>query len=610
MSILYVRDKDGQLKQIPIFAVEHSGGNVDQLEPTEDDIPKVFFGATLPQTKDDTIMSFRYISKTKDISGYCKTKAQGGSSMDYPKKNQTTKLYKDADCTEKMNVDFKGWGEQNKFCLKANWVDPTHARNIFCANLWSEVVASRSDYSSLPKELRNSPNNGAIDGFPVKLYANGVYQGIYTLNIPKDAWMWNMDENNPNHVLLCGETNRDNTVTEDIETATNFRALWSGTDEDDWSVEVGTNSDAVKNSLNALISCVKDTDDETFKATIGNYLDVQSALDYYLFVHVIMGQDSLARNMLLATYNGTKWYCGAYDLDNVWGWATGKVPEDCTETHSLLWERIERLFADELKIRYTELRDTVFSYSNLIDKVERFMDRIGTELYAEDRAVFPDIPSNDNDTVAGFRNVIVQRRPVVDAEVGSWGNVENYLYTLPEATVFDGSTTYIDTGVKLFDEPKDFSIFIDFEAAGAQTTDAYLLGGLYDLLNVLKFKSEGGYPGLYTNDKRNQFHDETSGAWSHKWERIKGIVLVFKAGVFQFGKYLKNHNGTISTLDITAHESNVYVQNSGSLSIGAQLTIAGGGTNFWAGTVNDLRIYNRALTTDEASALLGEISTE
>ena len=89
------------------------------------------------------------------------------------------------------------------------------------------------------------------------------------------------------------------------------------------------------------------------------------------------------------------------------------------------------------------------------------------------------------------------------------------------------------------------------------------------------------------------------------------ITLLSEHPWFKEAKeYLKNHNGTISTLDITAHESNVYVQNSGSLSIGAQLTIAGGGTNFWAGTVNDLRIYNRALTTDEASALLGEISTE
>ena len=120
------------------------GGKTDYCiqegEPSADDMPKVFLGAALPQTKDDTIMSFRYISKTRDISGWCKTKAQGDNSMSNPKKNQTVKLYKDAACTEKLKVNFKGWGEQNKFCFKANWEDLTHARNIVCARLWGEVV--------------------------------------------------------------------------------------------------------------------------------------------------------------------------------------------------------------------------------------------------------------------------------------------------------------------------------------------------------------------------------------------------------------------------------------------------------------------------------------
>ena len=575
------------------------------IEPAEDDIPKVFFGAALPQTKDDTIMSFRYISKTEDISVYCVTKAQGGSSMDYPKKNQNTKLYKDAECTEKMKVNFKGWGEQNKFCFKANWVDHSHARNIVCANLWSDVVASRPDYDSLPEEMRNSPNNGAIDGFPVKLYANGVYQGIYTLNIPKDAWMWNMDEDNPDHILLCGEANTDNTVT-DYNTATNFRELWTDANAGDWEVEVGENSDAIRNSLNALISCVKDTDDDTFKATLGNYLDVQSALDYYLFVQVIMGQDSLARNMLLATYNGAKWYCGAYDLDNTWGWATGKVPEDCTETHSLLWSRIENLFSEELKARYVELRDSVFSYSNLIDKVERFMDKIGTELYAEDLTVFPDIPAGTNDTIAGFRDIIVKRRPVIDAEVGSWG-INEYLYVLPEATTFGGSTTMVDTGVVLFDEPKDFTIFVDVSAGNEQSNDCWLIGGDYTLDQIFRVQSQSAYAAVYVNGIRQKTDDEINGMWGHTWERLRYMVLVFKDGVFQFGKYTKN--GTV--LGITASDGLEFRKSDtlSTITLGSKKSMDGTSiSNYWKGTINDFRIYNRALTEDETIALMNEVA--
>lgn len=419
-------------------------GKIDNLEPATNDIPKVFFGKELPQTKTDAIMSFRYVSKTKDIKGYCKTKAQGTSSMNYPKKNQTVKLYKDVECTEKLKVDFKGWGKQNKFCFKANWVDCSHSRNIVCARLWGDMVSSRADYTELPEELQSSPNNGAVDGFPVKLYANGEYQGIYTLNIPKDAWMVNMDEDNPNHVVLCAETNTNGNF---AETPCNFRALWDGVDENHWSVEVGTNSEAVKNSLNALISCVKDTDDDTFKATIGNHLDIQSAIDYYILQYVVYGVDGLAKNMLLYTYNGTKWFCGAYDMDTVFGASSSnnyffpynrKVPEDCAEAYSLLWSRIEDLYAEELKARYVELRHSVLTVENIINEFERFTDIISHDLYTEDGEIFPDIPSLTTNNIKQIRKYANNRLNYCDTEFSLMGNQAEYIESHGAEHIYTG----------------------------------------------------------------------------------------------------------------------------------------------------------------------------
>ena len=48
--------------------------------------------------------------------------------------------------------------------------------------------------------------NDLVDGFFVEVYINGNYQGLYTMNIPKAEWMFDMDKNNPNHnntFLLC-----------------------------------------------------------------------------------------------------------------------------------------------------------------------------------------------------------------------------------------------------------------------------------------------------------------------------------------------------------------------------------------------------------------------
>jgi hypothetical protein len=408
-----------------IGAVSASEASSAGIEPTEDDIPKVFIDGTIPTTKDDVLAEMQYISKTESFKAYIKIKCQGSSSMSYDKKNFTVKMYSDEARENELKKVFKDWGyESSKYVLKANWIDHSHARNIVSARIWDEVVSRRADYDTLPEEMRNSPRNGAVDGFPIKVYTNGTYQGVYTWNIGKDDWMWGMDEDNTNHALLCAEVNNNG---EEVDTAANFRVLWEGDHAGDWKVEIGEKSDAVIVSLNALISCVKDTDDGTFKATIGNYLDIQSAIDYWIHQYIICGLDGLGKNLLLATYDKTKWICGAYDMDSTFGLHYGgshfvspefKCPEDYQENRSLLWERISTLYAAEVLARYTELRKTVYSYANLFTHFERFIDIIGRDLYDEDLVAYTGIPSGNTNNIKQIRDFIRDRLYYCDVEFG------------------------------------------------------------------------------------------------------------------------------------------------------------------------------------------------
>lgn len=425
-----------------------AGTVISSVEPADDDIPKVFIDGEIPTSKTELLATMKYVSKTDEFFAYIKIKCQGTSSMSYPKKNFTVKLYSDEERETNFKKLFKDWkNEESKYVLKANYVDHSHARNIVCARLWNEVVSNRSDYEMLQEELKTSPKHGAVDGFPIKVYTNGTYQGVYTWNIGKDAWMWNMDEENPNHVLLCAEKNTDGTY---AENACNFRALWNGVDGNDWSVEVGTNSTSVKNSLNALITCVKDTDDETFKSTIENYLDIQSAIDYYIHQYIICGLDGLAKNMLLGTYDLVKWHCGAYDMDSTFGlWWNGTMyvatdyacPEDYQEQFSLLWERIEKVFVNELKERYSELRQTVYSISNMFTHFERFMDVIGSDLYTEDLKIYTGIPSGSTNNITQIRNYIRDRLAYCDTEF------EKMTEPVPATRIIldQTSLTFVDT---------------------------------------------------------------------------------------------------------------------------------------------------------------------
>ena len=388
-------------------------------EPQSVDIPRVFINGVIPTTKDDVNAELTYISKTLTFHSYITIKCQGTSSMKYPKKNFTIKLFEDETRSQKKKISFKNWGNQNKFCLKANWIDISHARNIVSAHLWGDVVKSRSNYNELPELLRTSPNQGAIDGFPIKVYANGVYQGRYTWNIPKDGWMVNMDDELNTHSMLCGE-NYDSGC---------FRAA-ALVDERDWSDELhGTCPDNIKARWNEVISFVMNSTDEEFRANLGNYFDIPSLLDYELFGMAACGADSFGKNQIYMTYDGNKWIASMYDLDTTWGmYWNGEtlVPADYARTKyedyvngrlgNLLYFRLEQVFYPELQARWEELKAGPMSMINIINHFEDFMQSMTSDLIKEDYAsttaggAYTAIPSVAKNNLPQIRNFALARQ--------------------------------------------------------------------------------------------------------------------------------------------------------------------------------------------------------
>lgn len=408
--------------------ISDSGGNVDYVgvEPAYEDIPKIFFGGALQQTKDEAVVPFRYISKTDDFSGYAEIKAQGNSSMNYAKKNQTVKMFADEACDSKIKKDFKGWGKQNKHVYKANWIDLSHARNIVSARLWADVVKSRANYADLPELLRTSPNQGAVDGFPVKVYAAGVYQGRYTLNIPKDKWTFNMDDDLEEHCVLCGENYVSGC----------FRAV-AKIDESDWTDEIhDTVPDSIKTRWNEVISFVMNSTDEEFVAGLSDYFYVDSLIDYHLFGLQSCGLDAYGKNQIYATYDGQKWIACMYDMDSTWGlyWNGSKFVstsygrdeyEDMISGRqgNLLYMRLEQLFWSELQTRWTELKNGALSIENIINRFERFTDIAPADLVKEDYASttgggkFTGIPSQSTNNIQQIRAFALARQAWTDEYV-------------------------------------------------------------------------------------------------------------------------------------------------------------------------------------------------
>ena len=392
------------------------------VEPADDDIPMIFITGTIPDSKTYVSGELEYVSKSYRFHAYTYIKLQGKSTLYLPKKNYTVNLYSDENRSVKLNKEFKNWGFHNNFVLKADYKDILHARNVVGSKLWSKVVQSRSDYDTLPEELKNSPNNGAIDGFPVRVYINGTYNGLYNLTIPKCDWMVGMNSANANHVLLNAEFNDNGNIAYQNNPC-NFNTLWDGS-EGYFSIEVGKNSAELVSSLNTIISSIINND----SASLEQSLDIKSAIDYFIFQEIILGVDGLANNMLLATYDMTKWYLSAYDMDatfdlywdgNILEYYDANMPSyPYDNRYSSLLQHIWNNYYDEYAERYVELRKSVLSYSSIIEEFEKYIGVYGEDVYIQDTAIYPDIPSVTDNTLKSLQIFVRDRLEYLDSKYG------------------------------------------------------------------------------------------------------------------------------------------------------------------------------------------------
>lgn len=348
------------------------------FDPTVYRLPVLYLtGSTDGMTKENEV-TLSYNCKDKNgtaKTGSCTLKWQGSSSLAWDKKNYTIKFDNAFEVVD-------GWGSQKKYCLKANWIDHSHSRNVVSAKLWGLIRKNRSNLNS---KLKNLPNAGAIDGFPVVVMLNGEFHGLYSWNIPKDAWMFGMGSGTK-EAIVGADNQADDTA---------FKAE-TLLDADGWELEYNSSSftaDAVKTSLNNLIKACIDSWGGDLDTTVAQYLDWESAIDYYIFAVIIKGGDMIQKNTILATFDGVKWYFSAYDMDTTYGLAfDGSALDRAVSNVSFtevadahrVFELVKRFKTNELKARYNELRANILSESRICQYFENYAWDISSPLLVEE----------------------------------------------------------------------------------------------------------------------------------------------------------------------------------------------------------------------------------
>ena len=460
------------LIDIPNFRADEN--NVSKMKNVN--LPKMHLTGdvgNLSTKTEETIAFLQYESSSINFNAYAKVKIQGSSSAGYEKKNYNIKLYEDERLDNKLKVDL-GWGEQNKYCLKANWVDKTHSRNIVTANIVADIQKQYNLFT-------NSPNYGEIDGYPIEVYLNEEFLGLYTVNIPKGDWMFNMDEDNKNNLVFSANG---------WTAATQFR---SEGDFSDWNIEVGQESNYSLDKLNRILSFVINSNDDEFKQNLNNYFDLDSLLNYYVMMQFANLVDNSGNNTLLVTYDGDIWYTSLYDLDTSWGttwngYATLDYNLSIDVEHNILFKKLVKCYPNEIADRYFELRKDFFTKDYVMSKFNDFVNSIPDDIYQKEKDRWNLIPGYDIKQISDYIDV---RIPMLDEMFGNMytkRSIVSVIYTKNDSGTVTANLVSEHNNIKCinactyeFDKDGEYTFYFDDYLGNINSITAKVIGINYEL---------------------------------------------------------------------------------------------------------------------------------
>ncbi|WP_304598867.1 CotH kinase family protein [Lactobacillus intestinalis] len=330
-------------------------------------LPIVTFTGNLDGISGDKFVnvSWSYTSKSTTLQGYGAIKWQGSSSMAYPKKSYRLKTLKsDFKTKDKIKI-LPSWNKHSKFNLKAYYTDGLMSRDPTNASIGGAIWASQRN---IPKDLIDEDNFGFVDGFPVALYINGKFYGIYSFNLPRPDFDYTK-------YALIG--NMYNELTQFKSQNPNVKL-----DGSDFEIlNLNGKLDEIKTAVNSLISFVSTSSDEDFKQYLSEHINLESVIDYFIFSNIIGNGDAWGKNQVLLSWDGKIWYWQPYDLDVSYSaqfdGTVSPMPTNLMGSWHKVFDRVNQLYSDKIKERYSQIRSWL-TPSYVLDRYRSRINEIGT----------------------------------------------------------------------------------------------------------------------------------------------------------------------------------------------------------------------------------------
>lgn len=391
--------------------------------------------------------------------------AQGNSSMMFVKKNLAIDLLLQ-DKSDAFVVKFGDWVSQDSFHLKAYYTDFFRGVGAVSYALYEQMVKTLSidkdrpyktlytskykdyDYGTSDSEtsLDRNLDTGAKcfpQGFPVIVYQNGEFYGVYSWQLKKHRDNMHMDKKNAKHIHLDGTIDGGtifggniNWTAFEVRNPKNLYMQEShniqGKDTTKYNGDfpyelMGTDSSLYdsgnkdqKNTtvvkqyiidlstrIGELNSAVAESkSDDEIKGLFEKYFDVSNLVDYILETNLIADGDGYSKNWQWTTYDGVKWFVNPYDHDGAFGaYHLGNYISPAkdyfygnSKTTPVGW--IYSYYKLELKNRWAELRKKgIYTTVNIIDLLTDWCSRIGYDNWKSEYKKWSESPCNRSSNI-------------------------------------------------------------------------------------------------------------------------------------------------------------------------------------------------------------------
>lgn len=226
---------------------------------------------------------------------------RGAASLYYPKNSYSLSFPKDDEFSDEVT----GFTKRRGIVLTSTFDDNCYFRQKMVFDLWNDL----------------DPSHAQIQTRFVVVYINGAYEGLYMLGDHIDGEYW---EDNGHF--------EDGNLYKSVDHSANFYADYYGSPKSSlhsgYEKKEGTPLDGeagAYDDLEALITFVISADEATFRSEIGQQIELNEFMDWWILVRYTEADDSGGKNAYL--YNdpaAPRWHYAPWDFNHSLGqtWQT------------------------------------------------------------------------------------------------------------------------------------------------------------------------------------------------------------------------------------------------------------------------------------------------